>query len=332
MVVDELIADAAGFICVLDELRPLDPAAYNPFYDVWTRIAKIPPAERHSSGVAPLPAPPRLLDELEPGSLRNLWKASMARYVLDERRSLELFSDTSVWDDYPGEPGQVFVYEGRCERYELDGAGATLQVDRERQEALQGPPSAASAPWLRPLPTSFEMPVTRFTQLFFVPPGDWSARAAAAGWGGGDGRAEPGEPLPPPPVYSRVVLPFVGPLDRWWEAIYCRLQVELTLTPVSRDAGADLLLLYPEDPEAGGEGEGGPGGWALRAPDCLPPGRLWPAPDPAAHSWSPLSGGPRDYMRVAGPGVYVGCAYRQGPRPGEYREEDCVYFAIARKA
>ncbi|GFR43216.1 hypothetical protein Agub_g4259, partial [Astrephomene gubernaculifera] len=107
--VDELISDAAGFICVLDELRPLDSAAYNPFWEVWTRIARIPPEER-----------PRLLEELEPGCLRSLWKASVGRYVLDEGRSRELFGGgeeeeeeeeegeegeggggASIWDDFP---------------------------------------------------------------------------------------------------------------------------------------------------------------------------------------------------------------------------------------
>ncbi|GIL68934.1 hypothetical protein Vafri_22190, partial [Volvox africanus] len=94
--VDELVSDAAGFVCVLDELRPLDPVSFNPFYEVWTRIARIPPEERY-----------RLLEELEPGSFRSLWRASMARYVLDEARSLELFAATSVWQDFPSRPGEV---------------------------------------------------------------------------------------------------------------------------------------------------------------------------------------------------------------------------------
>ncbi|KXZ46852.1 hypothetical protein GPECTOR_40g586 [Gonium pectorale] len=45
--VDELIEDAAGFICVMDQLRPLDPASYNAFHEVWTRIARIPAGERY---------------------------------------------------------------------------------------------------------------------------------------------------------------------------------------------------------------------------------------------------------------------------------------------
>lgn len=31
----------------------------------------------------------------------------MARYVLNEAASLELFSEASVWDDFPARPGQV---------------------------------------------------------------------------------------------------------------------------------------------------------------------------------------------------------------------------------
>lgn len=151
-------------------------------------------------------------------------------------------------------------------------------------------------------------------------------------------------------------------MDWWWEPLYSQLRMQLCLTPLARDAGADLQLLYPaattEDDKEGGEGRGeretpyvgvgaeaGEGvaswGWgALRGPECLPggwgsglglPWGPWPDPDPATCSVSPLSGGPRDYLRVAGPGVYVGCAYREGPGSGEYREENFVYFVIARK-
>lgn len=48
--VDELLDDAAGFIGVMDELTPLDRAAYNPLWEVWTRVARIPPEERHRCG------------------------------------------------------------------------------------------------------------------------------------------------------------------------------------------------------------------------------------------------------------------------------------------
>ncbi len=126
--------------------------------------------------------------------------------------------------------------------------------------------------------------------------------------------------------------------------------MQLALTPLSRDAGADLQLLYPDDPAAAapdddgddeaaaaesvppGAGPGPVDRWALRGQECLPSaGWLrWPEPEPEVYGVSPLSGGPRDFVRVAGPGVYVGCAYRQGPGPGEYREENFVYFVIAR--
>ncbi|PNW81491.1 hypothetical protein CHLRE_06g248750v5 [Chlamydomonas reinhardtii] len=335
--VDELIDDAAGFMCVMDELRPLHPSAYNPFYELWTRIAKIPPEERH-----------RLLDELEPGSLRSVWKASMARYVLNEAASLELFSEASVWDDFPARPGQVFEFEGRCERYELGnssslagtGGGVSfssavrgaassvrLEADTGRTAALGS--AAGSTVWLRPTPASFDVPVSRFKQLFFVPPllEDYGGEAAASG-----------EVTSLPTVYSRVVLPLLGPVDRWWEPLYCRLHVELTLTPLQADAGADVLLLYPADPLCTGEQqqqsqdvEGPAQPWQLAGRDWVPLGPYWPAPDPASYPTSPFSGSPRDYMRVVGPGVYVGCAYREGPSPGELRDENFVYFMLVRR-
>lgn len=126
---------------------------------------------------------------------------------------------------------------------------------------------------------------------------------------------------------------------RAWEPLYCRVHVELTLTPLPADAGADILFLYPADPlaqeqeeqDAGDDGEGeGEGSGALFAPLPLP-SPLWPAPQPAAYPVSPFGGGTRDYVRVAGPGLYVGCAYREGPGRGEYRPENCVYFALVRR-
>nr|ADI46821.1 MT0045f [Volvox carteri f. nagariensis] len=375
--VDDLLADAAGFISVLDDLRPLDPAAYNPFYEVWTRIARIPPEERY-----------RLLDELDPGSLRTLWRASMSRYVLDE----------------------VYTYEGRCESYQLGGQGAGgaggVRLERvappgagvgmgsmgnnrlvpswQISEGGGSDPAAASVPsttWLRPHVGAPELRASTFKQIFFVPllpPPSPSPSLQPAGQMAAAEEVEEGAgvPLPllaqsPPRIYSRVVLPLAGPLDRWWEPLYGRLRVQLVLTPLARDAGADLQLLYPDDPAAAegeGEGEGdggregrgaassgapgsgpgggrdgpGAGGWALWGPECLPPPLhgwgggwsgwwRWPDPDPATYGKSPFSGGPRDYLRVAGPGVYVGCAYREGPGPGELREENFVYFLIVRK-
>jgi hypothetical protein len=47
------------------------------------------------------------LDELEPGALYSLWRASVGQYVLDETRKGELFADHIIWDDFPTQPGQV---------------------------------------------------------------------------------------------------------------------------------------------------------------------------------------------------------------------------------
>ncbi len=110
------------------------------------------------------------------------------------------------------------------------------------------------------------------------------------------------------------------------------------------DAGADLTLEYPyPDPDASFNGWLDPE-TALTVEQL--PDSSWPAPDPEASCGSPFSQSPRDYLRVAGPGVYVGCAYRprgggeaagreeggsaEGRRP-EYNEEDCVYFCLVRK-
>ncbi|GFR43217.1 hypothetical protein Agub_g4237, partial [Astrephomene gubernaculifera] len=259
---------------------------------------------------------------------------------------------------------QVFTYEGRCERYELDpeGRGVRLEADSQLQQQLSGPgpAGAPAAPWLRPTEGSFNVPVERFRLHCFVPP-DQEQEEEEEERGGGqqEGGEEVQAVLPPAPalprVYGKLELQLLGPLYRWWEPLYSRLHVQLCLTPLPADAGADLTLLYPADPLCSGlaadqaaAGLQGLGalpqqgvldgldasevGWELLGPESLPPGRpLWPAPDPGAVPVSPFSGGSRDYLRAAGPGVYVGCAYVEGPREGELREENFVYFVIVRK-
>lgn len=59
---------AAGLISVLPELRPLDRKTFNAGYEIWRAIAAVPPGDRY-----------RILEELEPGAVRNLWKSSMGR-------------------------------------------------------------------------------------------------------------------------------------------------------------------------------------------------------------------------------------------------------------
>jgi hypothetical protein len=49
----------------------------------------------------------RILDELEPGALYSLWKASMGQYVLDDTRKAKCFESYIIWDDFPTQPGQV---------------------------------------------------------------------------------------------------------------------------------------------------------------------------------------------------------------------------------
>jgi hypothetical protein len=51
----------------------------------------------------------RILDELEPGAIFSLWRASIGRYVLDEERSQQLFSEFYIWDDFPSQPGEVGI-------------------------------------------------------------------------------------------------------------------------------------------------------------------------------------------------------------------------------
>lgn len=98
----------------------------------------------------------------------------------------------------------------------------------------------------------------------------------------------------------------------------------LTLLPTATDAGADACLVYPFDAQLLQQKQAA--GVALSHEDL--PNKLWPPPC-TAPGWSPLSFGERDYMRVAGPGFYVGCAYRRDEKGGLLDDEH-VYFALVR--
>jgi hypothetical protein len=66
----------------------------------------------------------RILDELEPGAIFSLWRASIGRYVLDEARSQQLFEEFYIWDDFPSTPGEV----SRCFSAVTDAAGLSVIV------------------------------------------------------------------------------------------------------------------------------------------------------------------------------------------------------------
>lgn len=125
-------------------------------------------------------------------------------------------------------------------------------------------------------------------------------------------------------LHSRLLLN-LGPFTSWLTPpIYNRVEVGLSLTPASTDAGADAVLVYPLDEKLQQQRQAA--GIALELADL--PSKLWPAPSPLTN-WSPLSFTERDYLRVAGPGFYVGCAYRRDDK-GNLMDEENVYFALAK--
>ncbi len=100
-------------------------------------------------------------------------------------------------------------FQGRCERYVLTpgtagadsvvvgGPGGRLVVDSRPGRAPGSPHT-----WLRPLPGSFEVPVSAFRQQLFVPPASCSCGAGAGAAGEGGEEA--------PAVFSRLELPLAG--------------------------------------------------------------------------------------------------------------------------
>jgi hypothetical protein len=121
------------------------------------------------------------------------------------------------------------------------------------------------------------------------------------------------------------VLLDLGPLASFLTPpIYNRVEIGLSLTPLSTDAGADACIVYPFDAAMLQQKQ--QAGVALTAADL--PSKTWPAPSPGP-GWSPLSFQERDYIRVAGPGFYVGCAYRRDAKGG-LLDDECVYFALVK--
>jgi len=316
------VDDAAGFICAVDDLRPLDRETYNPAYEIWERIRRVPPAARA-----------RVLEALEPGGVRALWRNSVGRYALDDERSASLFSDFALSDDFPTVPGQargrpqsawagrgvwepvvcgaracprllpsasptrrtaasltlnpqVVTFTGRCERMEF------RRTAGGRADLGAGSVTGA-APWLRASPTAPRTRTDAFRARLFVHP-----RSGA--------------------LYARLQLRWLLGLDAPASPSYCRVDVGLVTTPAAADAGADMTLAFAA-----------PGAPALELGVGDLPERGWPAP--RAGAWSPFSFSPRDYVRVAGPGIYVGCGYRAEAPGGALNEEDFVFFAFARE-
>ena len=213
--------------------------------------------------------------------------------MLDEARAREIYGDYVVWEDLPAAPGEVLTYAGVCERLTPDLLSPALPGG---PPGLGGPPRGGAAPLLQPAPGSWCLPQRKFTQRF--------VRCARTG-----------------KLHSRVALGLAGPFETFWAPIYNTVSVELTLTPVEADAGADIILSYPWTDE-----------WSrpldLARGDL--PAPLWPAPRRGA-AWSPFSRSGRDYVRLAGPGLMVGCAYAEA-EGGGLAEDEFVYFALARVA
>eukprot|EP00879_Flechtneria_rotunda_P030997 GHRR01033797.1.p1 GENE.GHRR01033797.1~~GHRR01033797.1.p1 ORF type:complete len:175 (-),score=20.86 GHRR01033797.1:295-753(-) len=129
-------------------------------------------------------------------------------------------------------------------------------------------------------------------------------------------------------LHSRLLLNLPGPLrvlNLLSPPVFNRAEIGLTLVPKAADAGADVCLTYPVDPAKLLEQQAA--GVALNKEDL--PSPVWPTPSKGP-SWSPLSFTGRDYMRAAGPGFYVGCAYRKDEE-GNYSDEEHVYFALVRR-
>ena len=49
-------------------------------------------------------------------------------------RAIDLAGDYTIWQDFPDEPGQVYSYIGKCERYIFTSPQIRFFVDEEMQK------------------------------------------------------------------------------------------------------------------------------------------------------------------------------------------------------
>ncbi|GFH20099.1 uncharacterized protein HaLaN_17168 [Haematococcus lacustris] len=316
--VEDIVESAAAFVSIVSDLRPIS-AQYNAFAEVWKRLAEVPQT-----------ALPQLLKEVEPGALRGLWKASMSRYVLDDDRANELMGDFNEYNDFPATAGEVRALLG-SECSSQAGICTMLTISRVLQSSCcshvgvlaqlvtyhgvseiedmtsKRPPIAlvpvhrGSFKHLQPRLEAFvTQPVQRrfFQQVFF--------RSPTTGL-----------------MFARTTMQLVGPVPCWWQASYCAVNTELVLTPSSLDAGADITCDYTtrhgslDQSSEGGSDESQQeepdqemGGQPTGLSDMDLPSTQWPWPPDS--ELSPITNTQRDYIRIAGPGVYVGCGYTSG--------------------
>jgi hypothetical protein len=123
--VEERVDSAAGLLSVLDDLRPLDRSAYSSSEQVWRAIADIPRTDRA-----------RLLDALEAGGCRQMWRHTVGRYALPRERAEALFRGYTVWRDLPPLPSYLEEEEEEEEeeKEEEEDVFEECEVEEEEEE------------------------------------------------------------------------------------------------------------------------------------------------------------------------------------------------------
>ncbi|KAL6749998.1 hypothetical protein V8C86DRAFT_2824454 [Haematococcus lacustris] len=293
--VEDIVESAAAFVSIVSDLRPIS-AQYNAFAEVWKRLAEVPQT-----------ALPQLLKEVEPGALRGLWKASMSRYVLDDDRANELMGDFNEYNDFPATAGELVTYHGVSEIEDMTSKRPPIALVPVHRGSFKHLQPRLEAFVTRPVQRRF------FQQVFF--------RSPTTGL-----------------MFARTTMQLVGPVPCWWQASYCAVNTELVLTPSSLDAGADITCDYTtrhgslDQSSEGGSDESQQeepdqemGGQPTGLSDMDLPSTQWPWPPDS--ELSPITNTQRDYIRIAGPGVYVGCGYTSGDTS---EDAACTYFMLVR--
>jgi len=239
---EERLAQTLALIGTYNKLAPFDKSAYNPAIMLWQCLKKLPTEDKL-----------KLLDRLDFRDIRKIWFISQKlAEAKQDQLAASMGPDYSIWDEFPEDPGEVKVFEGKAS---VPFAGG-LRLDR-------------------------------FQKAFFLHPKTFS-------------------------LMGRVLLGR-GILGDILYPLYFTGDVERILIPSTGEV-ADVSLDYLE-----------PENMPLTREDI--PRSAWPTP--GKHRF-PFDGGLVDYMRPVGPGVFVGCGWKETLDAGMIGEQFLTFLMVAK--
>lgn len=113
---------AGQMLRMVHKMAPANPDDFNRALIIWRAIRDVPEGLRH-----------RLLDLISARDINRLWETAQKRYEASgATASAALGAEYSQWDDFPMDPGEVVVFEGKAAG-PLPWLSGLLGLDRFRK-------------------------------------------------------------------------------------------------------------------------------------------------------------------------------------------------------